>query len=58
MKDGINDYIVHGAKDAVNPAHTGTKAAAHYQLTVGAGETRRRPLAPDRLQTSEGKNAV
>ncbi len=39
VKDGINDYIVHGATNAVNPEHAGTKAAAHYQLTVGAGET-------------------
>ena len=28
-KDGINDYLVHGA-DTVNPAHTGTKAPLHY----------------------------
>src|SRR5438876_512799 len=39
VKDGINDYIVHGATEAVNPEHTGTKAAAHCKLTVGAGET-------------------
>ena len=39
VKDGINDYIVNGAKDAVNPEHSGTKASAHYQLNVGAGET-------------------
>ena len=39
VKDGINDYVVHGKEDAVNPKKTGTKAAAHYQLTVGAGET-------------------
>src|SRR6266851_4267637 len=39
VKDGINDYVVHGSKEAVNPEHTGTKAAAHYNLTVGAGET-------------------
>jgi hypothetical protein len=38
-KDGINDYIVQGARDAVNPARTGTKAAAHYQFTVPPGET-------------------
>jgi hypothetical protein len=37
-KDGINDYIVHGAKDAVNPQQTGTKAAAHYRLALAAGE--------------------
>jgi Glycosyl hydrolase family 63 C-terminal domain len=39
VKDSINDYIVHGAKTAVNPEYTGTKAAAHYQLTVAARET-------------------
>jgi hypothetical protein len=40
VKDGINEYLVHGHREAVNPAQTGTKAAAHYPLTVGAGETR------------------
>ncbi len=39
VKDGINDYIVHGSKEAVNPDRCGTKASAHYELTVGAGET-------------------
>jgi len=39
VKDGINDYIVHGIQAAVNPDRTGTKAAAHYPLNVGAGET-------------------
>jgi hypothetical protein len=39
VKDGVNDYVVHGAVDAVNPQHTGTKAAADYQLSVGAGES-------------------
>jgi hypothetical protein len=39
VKDGINDYVVAGREDAVNPNHTGTKAAAHYQLRVGAGAT-------------------
>ena len=38
-KDGINDCVVHGDAGAVNPARTGTKAAAHYRLTVGAGES-------------------
>ena len=32
VKDGINDYIVHGQQEAVNPQHIGTKAAAHYHL--------------------------
>src|SRR6516225_6849436 len=30
VKDGINNYVVHGQHEAVNPEHTGTKAAAHY----------------------------
>src|SRR5271166_1692927 len=56
VKDSINDYVVHGAKEAVNPDHTGTKAAAHYQLTVGAGET---VVVRLRLTDSDfqGKNA-
>ncbi|MBF2015396.1 MAG: glucosidase [Rivularia sp. T60_A2020_040] len=39
VKDGINNYIIHGETTAVNPDKTGTKAAAHYHLKVGAGET-------------------
>ncbi len=39
VKDGINNYVVAGRQEAVNPNQTGTKAAAHYQLIVGAGET-------------------
>src|SRR5262249_36617295 len=37
VKDGINEYLVHGRREAVNPAQQGTKAAAHYPLKVGAG---------------------
>jgi hypothetical protein len=40
VKDGINDYLVNGRREAVNPAQTGTKAAAHYPITVGAGASR------------------
>ena len=39
VKDGINNYVVDGKKDAVNPQNTGTKAAAHYQVNVGPGKT-------------------
>ena len=39
VKDGINDAIVYGNREAVNPDQTGTKAAAHYWLHVGAGQT-------------------
>ncbi len=40
VKDGINDYIVNGKRDAVNPGQVGTKVAAHYLLNIGAGETK------------------
>jgi len=39
VKDGINNYIVQGVKEAINPAQAGTKVAAHYPLTIGPGET-------------------
>jgi hypothetical protein len=39
VKDGINNYVVASRQDVVNPAQTGTKAAAHYQLKVDAGQT-------------------
>ena len=39
MKDGINNYVVHGQQSAVNPDKTGTKVSAHYQANVGAGKT-------------------
>ena len=39
VKDGINNCVVNGKQDAVNPEHRGTKAAAHYRISVGAGET-------------------
>ena len=39
VKDGINDFVVSGRQEAVNPGLEGTKAAANYQLKVGAGQT-------------------
>ncbi len=39
VKDGINDYVVNGKQNAVNPQPAGTKAAALYRRTVGSGET-------------------
>ncbi len=35
-KDGINDYVVAKKETAINPAQTGTKAAAHYVFDVAA----------------------
>ena len=40
VKDGINNYIIHGQKDAVNPNQIGTKVAAHHVLTIARGETK------------------
>ena len=39
-KDGINNYVVEGRKDAVNPNKVGTKFSAQYQLSIPAGESR------------------
>jgi hypothetical protein len=53
VKDGINDYIVQGKKEAVNPEGTGTKVAAHYRLAIGPGETKtlRLRLTPEPQQS-------
>ena len=34
VKDGINDFVVHGLTDAVDPEEFGTKSAALYTLRV------------------------
>jgi hypothetical protein len=39
FKDGIGEYIVHGNQAAVNPEGCGTKAAAHYTLTLEPGKS-------------------
>jgi hypothetical protein len=36
-KDAINDFVVAGVRDAVNPARRGTKAAAVHVLELAAG---------------------
>jgi hypothetical protein len=53
VKDGINDCVVNGNRHAVNPEHKGTKAAADYQITVGAGE-----IAAIRVRLSDLPPAV
>ena len=37
VKDGINDCIVSGRREAVNPIPTGTKCAARYDIAAGPG---------------------
>ena len=39
VKDSINDYVVGGKKDAVNPERVGTKAAALYRVTLAPGQS-------------------
>jgi len=40
VKDSINNYLLHGQQDAINPAQVGTKVAAQYHLALAPGETR------------------
>jgi hypothetical protein len=37
VKDAFHEYVIHRKHDAVNPAKTGTKAAALYVLNIPAG---------------------
>ncbi|NCR39217.1 MAG: glucosidase [Microcystis aeruginosa W13-11] len=54
VKDGINNYVVNQELDKVNPEQKGTKAAAHYNLTIKANKSRviwlrLTDVAPDQL---------
>jgi hypothetical protein len=40
VKDAFHEVVVAGHREAVNPARTGTKAAAQYALDVPAGESK------------------
>ncbi len=39
VKDGINDCVVQGDQQTVNPEQQGTKVAAHYSFKIGSGES-------------------
>ncbi|KIC93812.1 MGH1-like glycoside hydrolase domain-containing protein [Flavihumibacter solisilvae] len=39
VKDGINDFVVQGKQEAVNPEKQGTKVAGHYRVNIGAGQS-------------------
>ena len=54
VKDGINNYVVHGEKQAINSACRGSKAAADYVLSVLPCESKVTRL---RLTGSDFKNA-
>ena len=61
VKDGINNCVVQGRHEEVNPGKQGTKVAAHYQANVGAGRTtvirlRLSNSSPDRKDEPFGKD--
>jgi hypothetical protein len=37
VKDAFHEFVVGGKRDAINPARAGTKAAAHFVVSVPAG---------------------
>ncbi len=62
VKDGINNFVVHGQADAVNPEGRGSKVAAHYILTIPPGgcevvRLRLTSAAPADFATTNGKSA-
>jgi hypothetical protein len=57
-KDAINDYIVAGDTDAVNPGLTGTKAAAHTRIVVPAGSSATIRLRLDRTPVGRFDDAA
>jgi hypothetical protein len=58
VKDAFHRLLVEGRIDAVNPAATGTKAAAHYQLTVSAGASRSVHLRLHAVEVAGGSTAA
>lgn len=52
VKDAFHEYCIHGRTRAVNPARTGTKAAAHLECMIPAGQS-----VEIRLRLSEVKQA-
>ena len=60
VKDGINEYLLHGRAEAVNPAGQGTKASARYEMTIPAGACevaclRLSATAPEELGAGAGR---
>jgi len=53
VKDAFHEYVIRGDRRAVNPAQRGTKAAAHYRIALGAGQS-----AVLRLRLSAGRGVA
>ncbi len=56
VKDSFHDYVIQGDKDAVNPDHLGTKAAAHYVQTLAPGASKTIRLRFTNEEKNEGFN--
>ncbi|MGH9645830.1 MAG: MGH1-like glycoside hydrolase domain-containing protein, partial [Bryobacteraceae bacterium] len=39
VKDSFHDYVIHGVKEAVNQAQTGTKCAARHHVRIAPGNS-------------------
>ena len=50
VKDAFHEYLIHGRQEAVNPAGTGTKAAALYRLDIPPGGSATLRLRPNRIK--------
>ncbi|HLY27394.1 MAG TPA: hypothetical protein VKQ72_13710, partial [Aggregatilineales bacterium] len=68
VKDAFHRAIVNGEQDVTVPQQVGTKAAAHYSLSIGAGQTATirlrltkagvpQPLTPSPIGMGEGESA-
>jgi hypothetical protein len=55
VKDGINDYVVHGVKTAVSPDPSGTKMSARYTSRVVPGQSFTLRLRLTAVAPSSGK---
>jgi len=58
VKDGINNFVVHGQAGTVNPARIGTKASAQYRLKVEPRETRVVRLRLSKVVASPSENRL
>jgi hypothetical protein len=53
VKDAFHRYLLEDDRAAVNPDHVGTKAAAHYTLTIAPGATQTLCLRLSHAQVSD-----
>jgi hypothetical protein len=55
VKDGTDDFVVHGVKTAVNPEPVGTKCALYYKASIPPGESFAIKLRLTNVSPSSGK---